>query len=162
MGIRMIIRHDDRDLSHRELLKIQLWMDRVLSSAVLECAACGKSLEPPTIDLYDHGHGWAIGLDRDQWVSLHCDACGYDTSLNKLKGKDPQPMPGAPEFFEYQGFVIEKNGDLFILRFEDIPDQKFKSMETAKEFIDVNYCDRSGESNLTKQPDPYDDGDYRY
>lgn len=40
---------------------------------------------PSKIDHYAHAGGYTVeGFDMKQWLSVHCDACGYDWSISKL------------------------------------------------------------------------------
>jgi hypothetical protein len=51
----------------------------------VSCAGCGETLEKPLIDYYNHADGWRVhGIIGRQWLSVHCRACGYDTSLSKI------------------------------------------------------------------------------
>jgi len=52
-----------------------------------KCVCCGKELPLTYADIYDHDGGWFIcNAIPKQWISFHCDRCGYDNSLNKLLG----------------------------------------------------------------------------
>lgn len=86
---RFYLAHDDRVLADMDLMVAYKAVENLLSGADLKCAACNHDMNigTPRIDLYDHSHGWNVGLKSDQWVSLHCPTCGYDTSINKLKPK---------------------------------------------------------------------------
>jgi hypothetical protein len=51
---------------------------------------CGKTLRGRSIDMYEHDGGY-LTLDDDgtpmkerQWLSVHCDKCGYDYSIVHL------------------------------------------------------------------------------
>jgi hypothetical protein len=49
------------------------------------CVCCGKRLDITHVDMYDHDGGWIVTNDiPKQWLSVHCDHCNYDISLNKL------------------------------------------------------------------------------
>lgn len=83
------IHHDERELTPGDLEALAHAVRGLLKNANLICASCGADLSEDTrIDLYDHSHGWDVGLADDQWVSLRCLICGYDTSLNKLKNRE--------------------------------------------------------------------------
>jgi hypothetical protein len=50
-----------------------------------KCPLCGKPLEFDHVDMYNHEYGWYITEEiPKQWLSVHCDYCNYDISLNKL------------------------------------------------------------------------------
>ena len=50
-----------------------------------KCVCCDHELKMDVVNMYDHSSGWIIlpELPR-QWLSIHCDNCNYDVSLNKL------------------------------------------------------------------------------
>jgi NAD-dependent SIR2 family protein deacetylase len=49
------------------------------------CVSCGKELKFDRMDMYDHESGWGVITEiPKQWLSVHCDHCGYDNSLTKL------------------------------------------------------------------------------
>jgi hypothetical protein len=49
------------------------------------CRSCGETLDMTRVDAYDHNGGWLILGDMPkQWLSIKCDACGYEVSLSKL------------------------------------------------------------------------------
>lgn len=49
------------------------------------CVSCGATISLKHIDAYNHRLGWFLTDDVPlQWLSIHCDKCDYDTSLEKL------------------------------------------------------------------------------
>jgi hypothetical protein len=49
------------------------------------CVSCGETLDMTRVDAYDHAGGWLVltGMPK-QWLSIKCNACGYEVSLTKL------------------------------------------------------------------------------
>jgi hypothetical protein len=58
---------------------------------------CGASLEGLALCGYDHSDGWKVpGIEKRQWLWLHCVNCGYDFAIWKL-GVPRSYTPSLPE-----------------------------------------------------------------
>ena len=81
--------HDDRTgwQGTNIEMKLAVALEMALEGLSLTCACCGEDLhDAPHVDLYDHhGGNFLIEDWPKQWISLHCDKCGHDTSYNKLR-----------------------------------------------------------------------------
>ena len=85
----MIIRNTDYpvkvyDEETEQLLACALF--KILHHAKKNCVSCGKALDSNSpVDLYEHDGGWTVIKSwPKQWVSVHCNHCGYDNSISKL------------------------------------------------------------------------------
>ena len=51
----------------------------------LKCT-CGETIDEDNIEMYPHNNGMEIeGMEKRQWIYIHCPSCGYDWALWKLK-----------------------------------------------------------------------------
>jgi len=52
---------------------------------IKHCVSCGAALDYDEMGCDENGYGWMVeGMEKAQWVYVHCTECGYDTSINKL------------------------------------------------------------------------------
>ena len=84
---------DERGLDLTEEMQCIEKCSKLLENAKLYCVSCGADLVKTIpyagsyvpVNMYDHPNGWSVcdTLEK-QWLSIHCDACNYDNSLQKL------------------------------------------------------------------------------
>ena len=82
---------DERPLTAEEVEPvrnaIEILLKRIYHSSHV-CFGCATEFDITDLEvnMYDHDGGFDVGLKSKQWLSIHCDHCGYETSLVKLAG----------------------------------------------------------------------------
>lgn len=84
---------EEAPLKSVEVEPVRLAIETLLKSLHPDsfiCIGCSTHFDITDLEvnMYDHENGYKVGLKSKQWLSIHCDHCGHETSFVKLQHKD--------------------------------------------------------------------------
>lgn len=94
----------DQKEASKSLEKVRELMQH---AEVKTCRKCGEPLRPENIEYYDHPGGYDMpGFGQPQWLYHHCEECGFDYSLWKLRIPE---LAGREQDIETLSTLVDEN-----------------------------------------------------